>query len=164
MPDLALELSADGVDLRFEAGDLVLSETLLEPVLVSLFSDARAPEGEELPDFSGDPRGWWAEEVGDEHGSLLWLLERERLVPETAALAQTYAQRALAWMIAEGIASEVDVLATIERPEGDTGPDGQLCITVALTRGSSSAWETAWEATRTTDWAAERWRVNLLLR
>lgn len=161
MPDMGLNLSETGVDLRVELGDLVLSETLLEPILVSLYSDARAPADADIPDGTGDPRGWWAEDLGTPFGSHLWLLERAKHVQESAVLAAGYAKAALAWLLEEDIAAAVEVTGTLETDE-ETGL-GFLALEVVLTRGASTSWATAWEATKAEDWSADRWRLNLLL-
>ena len=48
----------------------------------------------------------------DRYGSLLWLLAREKQIPSVLARAEGYAREALAWLIADGIASRVDVVAS----------------------------------------------------
>ena len=48
---------------------------------------------------------------GDQFGSRLWLLSREKVVPETVARAKEYAEEALAWLIEDGVASRVVVTA-----------------------------------------------------
>ena len=42
-------------------GDLRTDSDLRTSVLVSLFSDARALESDQIPDGSSDPRGWCGE-------------------------------------------------------------------------------------------------------
>lgn len=155
MTDLLLELSPNGADLRIKDGDLALDETLATPILLSLFSDGRAPAGEPLPDLSDDPRGWWAEEEADPYGSLLWLLSREKLTTETANRARTYARAALLWLERLEIVRDLTVTAAIA--------NGYLDLRIALTRGNAPAYSGLWDATAAKDWAADRYRVKLLL-
>ena len=63
-------------------GDLVDS-SVAELVLISLFTDSRASDSDELPDGSNDLRGW----PGDTYstsvwGGKLWLLKREKLTSD----------------------------------------------------------------------------------
>lgn len=126
--------------MRFDnarnAGDLVTADDRLvagDPletaVLISLFSDRRASGDDE---HDGDRRGWWADNASHPIGSRLWLLHRAKTSAETVARAREYAEEALAWLVADGIASAVRVEAarvgqvlrlsvTIERP-GGAGP------------------------------------------
>lgn len=85
-------------DLAMEAGDVTLGDGLVEALILSLFTDARAPDGMDVP---GDRRGWWGD--GDAQaprplGSLLWTLSRETETDETRQRARDYASQALAWM------------------------------------------------------------------
>jgi phage gp46-like protein len=90
-------------------GDLVTGNELSTSVLISLFTDRRANKDDVLPDGT-DPRGWWADAMdGNKIGSRLWLLERARNLPETLRLAKDYAEEALKWLVADGIAKKVRV-------------------------------------------------------
>ena len=95
---------------------LVEGETIEELALVSLFSDARADDDDQLlasTDGKRDRRGWWAEGLGDDpndrFGSRLWLLSRAKVTDETKALAVDYAREALDWIVADGLAESVEV-------------------------------------------------------
>jgi len=99
------DFDLSGMDLRGEEG-------LLTACLVSLFTDRRADEVEELPAGEYSRKGWW----GDAHlpgndriGSKLWLLRREKKTPATAEKARGYCLEALAWLVEDGHASAVDV-------------------------------------------------------
>lgn len=104
--------------LAVPCGDYLLSATGLEAepglesaVLISLFSNARV----------GDAGGWWADTFAadplDRVGaSRLWTLAREKLLPATLRLAETYAVEALQWLVADGIALRVMAAASIPRP------------------------------------------------
>ena len=88
------------------------------PVLVwlSLFSNRRAEDDDELPDTNGDPvnRGgvWFDTFSGDKFGSRLWLLARSPVNSTTILLARGYAIEALQWMIEDGLVARVDVTAS----------------------------------------------------
>lgn len=135
--DLALSWSPDGADLVIENGDLSLDDTLLPAVLVSLFSDGRAPTREGTPVLDQDLRGYWGEESGDPYGSLLWTLWRDKATRETAARARESAEVALAWLVSSGIARSVEV-------EASYIAQGVLLLQVRLARGSARRWASLW--------------------
>lgn len=86
-------------------------------VIISLFTDRRAEIDDQI---SGDNRrGWWGdlltEVEGDRIGSRLWLLAREKQLPNVLSKAREYAEEALQWLIEDGIASAVGVEAEIIR-------------------------------------------------
>lgn len=104
-PDLALDP---------EQPRLAEDSGLRTAVLLSLFSDARAEPGDELPD--GVSRGgYWGDAYparpGDRWGSRLWLLSRSTITREVLRRAETYAREALAWAVEDGIASRVTATA-----------------------------------------------------
>lgn len=114
--------------------DVASDEGLRTAVLLSLFTDRRAEEGDILPGDDDDVRGHWADEFlpdpDDKMGSRLWLLERSKITEELRTRAELYIREALAWMISDGVVEEVGVetelvddrlyyLITLERPEGD---------------------------------------------
>lgn len=84
-------------------------------IVLSLFTDRRAPEGWR-PEIQ-DRRGWWGDGLEpdglavDPLGSWLWLLENEKVTPEIVALAKAYAEASLEWMIADGVAARVEVIS-----------------------------------------------------
>ncbi len=93
---------------------LQLEGTLATAVIVSLFTDRRAGPDDALPLRQADRRGWPGDEVmsaGDSWGSLLWLLQATKVTPDVPERARFAAQEALAWLVREGIASRVDVVA-----------------------------------------------------
>ena len=106
------------------AGDLVVSGPSLDnddgletAVVISLFTDRRANEGDPLPDGVVQRRGWWGDShatvPADQIGSRLWLLCREKQLPSVLARAREYAREALEWMIEDGVARAVNVTAEI---------------------------------------------------
>ncbi len=121
--DLALTVVAPALDLAVEDGDLLCDRTLRTAVLLSLFTDERI-EGE---------RGWWGDEflenADDRYGSKLWRFERAKRLPDTPVEARQYALDALKWLLSDGVAGKVDVVAeasreslslavSVEKPDG----------------------------------------------
>lgn len=117
--DLALswDSAACSADVAVVANDLQGDAGLETAVLLSLFIDRRAEDGDVLPDGATDRRGWWADELapidGDKIGSRLWLLARAKPVRETALRAEEYAREALAWLVEDRVATRVEVSAEI---------------------------------------------------
>jgi phage gp46-like protein len=113
-----VRLSWDPANAR---GDVTMFGPFLETghdlesaVLISLFTDRQADPGDVLPpDLSSDPRGWWADTYnGDFIGSKLWQVMGRVRNPDTLNFAQDAASKSLDWMIADGVASAVDVIAS----------------------------------------------------
>lgn len=102
-------------DLEIVANDLAVDDGLETAVMLSLFIDRRANEGDELPDGSDNRRGWWGDALPvvaqDVIGSRLWLLSREKEQPSVLERAKAFAQEALAWLIDDGVAAAVTVTA-----------------------------------------------------
>lgn len=149
MTDVALRYDADlGIcDIALDGGLIATDDGLRTAVLISLFTDARARDDDPLPQPGSDRRGWWGDAeprvAGDETGSRLWLLEREKIVPGVLARAREYAEAALAWLIEERIASAVEVEVEAIRPQ-------TLAIGVTITRPTGPArqrFDFVWEAT-----------------
>lgn len=131
-----------GADVKIENGDLVQDGGLASAVLISLFTDARAPTPEQLPAGEPSMRGWWGDvaEIDTlKTGSLLWLIQREKVVPEVAQRAKEYAEQALQWMIDEQIAQKVVVDSQLVRPFG-------LQLSITISRGTSKQYSYLWEA------------------
>lgn len=86
---------------------------LVRAVIISLFTWRRADPDDDLP--GSDKFGWWgdtyAQDAGDLIGSRLWLLSRSPLTNETVRQAIEYAEEALQWLIDDGVASRISVLA-----------------------------------------------------
>lgn len=87
-------------------------------VVISLFTDRRASDDDTLP-AGFNRRGWWADAItdipGDQIGSKLWLLCREKQLPAVVSKAREYALESLQWMIEDGVAQGVNVTAEIVR-------------------------------------------------
>ena len=86
---------------------------LVRSVLISLFTWRRANADDMLP--SNERMGWWGDgfpSVADDRiGSRLWLLSRAKLTEQTVNQAREYAQEALQWLIADGVAARIEVQA-----------------------------------------------------
>ncbi len=137
---LAYDTDALSSDVSIVDGDLAHEDSLRTAVLLSLFSDARATP-DELAAFGGtDARGWWGDAIseveGDAWGSKLWLLAREKVLPETLNRAREYARAALAWMIEDGVASEVTTEAAWLDDLVPRAPRGFLALGVEIQRPS----------------------------
>lgn len=122
-------------DIATTGADLQTDEGLQTAMFISLFTDRRVANDEELPAGEDGRRGWWgdvAPEVpGDLIGSRLWLLNREKQTADVIARANEYAREAVQWLIDDKVAQRIDVLAestrfgqldiqvTVYRPRGD---------------------------------------------
>lgn len=103
------------IDGKGHLADTNRDNRLVRAVISSLFTWARAREGDELPTPESPRMGFWGDSyaamVGDRWGSRLWLLARESLTTATVVKARDLAQEALAWMLEDGIARRVQVEA-----------------------------------------------------
>jgi phage gp46-like protein len=122
MADIKLRFDPDLLegDFLFSNNDLEMDDGIGTAVLISLFTDRRANDDDELPDEQGSKRGWVGDLIdpvvtGDQIGSRLWLLERSKITQETLNLAEEYAQEALEWLIDDGVAQTVTVTAEEQR-------------------------------------------------
>ena len=92
---------------------------LYRAAVVSLYTWRLA--GPDDPVDDDERYGWWGDAVpregADRIGSRLWLLRRRSITPQTLRDAEHYAREALAWLIDDGVASQVDV--TVERAGRD---------------------------------------------
>jgi phage gp46-like protein len=114
MSDLALRLQADGtIDLALtENGlDFATEDGLETAIILSLYLDRRAAADDTLPDGSANRRGSWMDDfqtpANYQLGSRLWLLAREKQLPDVLRRAKTYVEEALQWLIDDGIAHSV---------------------------------------------------------
>lgn len=140
MSDAALTWNDFGADIAIENGDLRADEGLATAVLVSLFTDARAPSVDLLPEGATGLRGWWGDFDSDEPtGSLLWLINREKVIPETAEKAREYCVEALRWLIDEEIAESYEVDVKLIKLY-------YMQITIAVRRGTAQRYDYLWQA------------------
>lgn len=100
---------------RTPLGGIDAGDQLGGAVVVSLFTDLTADPADMTPDLGTDRRGWWADaarDVTDRMGSLLWLELRQKKTDAVRRRIEEKAQDALAWLIEDGLASDVTVSAT----------------------------------------------------
>lgn len=165
MTDLALAWNADtlSADLLLGNGQLATDAGMRTAILISLFTDARAADDEDLPEAGTDRRGWWGDayakdarpEAGTSRdsnriGSLLWLLSRSKITSQTMLQAQQACEDALAWLVRDGIASAVRVVVMAQTRAGQRVPD-TLAIAVEIDRPSGPNRERhdfTWDASR----------------
>jgi phage gp46-like protein len=142
MTDLALfwDREAYRADLRVMGGDLAVDDGLHTAVIISLLTDRLADPDDFIPDGTTDRRGWWADlplpsaddlPTPDFIGSRLWLLAREKQIPETARRAEHYAREALQWMLDDDVAARIDAVATFPRL-------GWMQLAITIWQGSGS--------------------------
>jgi phage gp46-like protein len=137
-------------DLALKGGALAQDQSLLTAIVISLFTDRRAKDDDELPYDDGDKKGWWGDLVapvaGDQIGSRLWLLWREKALQINLNRAREYAQEALAWLVEDGLADKVEVEA--EQPRRGvlglkisvTNPGGELLTWTFENAGETTSW------------------------
>ncbi len=137
-------------DMALSGPDLQTDSGLRTAVIISLFTDRQAEPGDVIPDGSTDPRGWWGDmpiaasqqdsppASTDFIGSRLWLLDRALQTNETLRRAESYAQEALAWMTAAGVAGSITAAASFPAI-------GQIALAISINQaGSLSTFNFAW--------------------
>lgn len=127
------------MDYQISAPGLAADDGLETAVLLSLYTDRRADADDTLPDDNADRRGWWgdsyADTVGDQIGSKLWLLRREKATDDVLQRAKQYASESLQWLIEDDVVLSVDVIA--EWQQLDAG-GRTLALQVTLRRNDNS--------------------------
>ncbi|MCX5496427.1 phage GP46 family protein [Kaistia dalseonensis] len=97
------------------SGALEDGDDLATAFVIALLTDRSALDGDELPDDTGDRRGWWADLDAEAIwngwpiGSRLWLLSRHKILDETVTLAEGYCREALQPFIDRHIVSRIDI-------------------------------------------------------
>lgn len=131
MSDIAMLWDADlgECDIAIAGGDLVMDNSANTANLISLFTDRRARPDDAILD-GDDPRGWWGNMFsasGDEIGSHLWLLEREKQTNQTLSRAREFAQASVQWLSDDRAVQSADII--VEFQERD-----RLAIAIVETR------------------------------
>jgi len=139
MSDLRTLFTGFQGDLVLEGPGLEEDDGLETAVAISLFTDRRVRDGEQLPrtslpgDVALDRRGWWGDSFppveGHLTGSRLWTLAREKQSEAVAERARDVALEALRWLVDDGIARTINVTAEIVKP-------GVLGLLVEVVRAS----------------------------
>ena len=117
MADAAMVMTEFGGDLVLFGFDLERDDGLETAVIISLFTDRRASAEQIPPEYPQDDlRGYWGDitnaSATDRTGSLLWLLAREKELPQTLSRAEQYCREALAWMIGDQVSTKIEVSAS----------------------------------------------------
>ena len=98
-------------DIKIQNGILELDNGLQTAIYISLFTDRRIGEDDEIPDRSNDRRGYWGDALEEEPlGSFLWTLDREKITNSVLNKIDTFIREALNWLIEDGIASEINTI------------------------------------------------------
>lgn len=153
MTDIALTWTGVAADFAIAGNDLATDDGLETAVILSLFTDRRADDGDALPEGQTFRRGWWGDAFpfaeGDRIGSRLWLLSREKQAQDVVNRAREYAEEALQWLLDDKVADRLEVLAEIVRP-------GWLGLTVTIYRPGTDPVQWRYNYT----WAAQAARVT----
>jgi phage gp46-like protein len=151
MTDVALlwDPKTFSADIAIQSGALLTDDGLRTAILISLFTDARARDDDVLPEPGADRRGWWGNAFGDadatpgdQIGSRLWLLRREKITASTIQRAHEYTVEALDWLIQAQVCSAIAV--EVEAQGGD-----RLAIRIVADRPDGPArlhFDHVWEA------------------
>lgn len=140
-----------GADYAIESLLLTEDDGLDTAVILSLFTDRRAEPDDVTPGNVADRRGTWMDAYsdaprGDRMGSRLWLLQTAKLLPETVIKVRAYCAEALDWMVADGVAKEVNVTAEVIRSH----PLGMIAAQIDIVRPDGAAsrykFDTLWSA------------------
>lgn len=119
MPDITTVQSATtgSFDWVVSGADLASDGGLATAIVISLGTDARADEGDVIPDGSDDRRGFWADDAASgPTGSKLWLLARAKATDETLRRAHDYAAAALQWLVDDEVVARFDIAPEWTRP------------------------------------------------
>jgi phage gp46-like protein len=119
MPDIStiwvVDLSLG--DYALQGAALRAGDDLVTAILLSLFTDRQAAADDVIPDGSDDARGWWGDLAAPRPiGSRLWLLEREKELPQVLVRAAGYVDEALQWLIDDGVVARFDRVVEFTRP------------------------------------------------
>jgi phage gp46-like protein len=129
-------------DLELVNGRITTDDGLDTAVTISILTDARADEGDDVDEM----RGWWGDSYpavpGDKTGSKLWQALRKKATAGGLRMVQEWAQSALRWMIVDKAASSVDVVA--EYLLAGTTPIG-IVLNIAIAAPSGERWSKLWE-------------------
>lgn len=136
MADIGLQWNELNADMFLASNDIGRDMSLETAIIISLFSDRRALDDDALPDAGTDRRGWWGDSYpqvnGDKIGSRLWLLSREKQLPEVLRRAEEYAREALAWLVEDKVCTSYSVTASIVRT-------GVLGLEIMINKPDASA-------------------------
>lgn len=140
MPDISLSwnVASQRAEWQFGTGDLLTGSDLESAVLVSLFTDGRAPADYIPTDGSNNRRGHWSDSFEPSPvGSALWTFRRRKKTDDTSLLIEisNCCKIALDWMLKSGIAASVDAQAIWIAPDA-------IGLTVTITEPLQSTLHT----------------------
>ncbi|HEA0252702.1 TPA: phage GP46 family protein [Salmonella enterica] len=99
MTDLAIVWTDGRGDIAQNGADMLSDDSLTNDVIISLFTDRRALDSDDIPGGDTDRRGWWGDSFRTRPiGSRLWLLSREKTLQSVLDRAADYALEALLWL------------------------------------------------------------------
>lgn len=158
MSDIATRLmqstptSRPYADWSVQAGQLSTDNTLETAVLLSIHTEADAPDGAWVPEGE-NPRRWWGQAYwplvlrrlgiegtsGLQLGSLLWRWRREKQTEATRAGIVKDTRDCLDWMRTIGLAKAIEV-------EGDWIDTGVLLLPTGIVRpdGTVEKYQNVW--------------------
>ena len=123
-------------DLQLNQGDLLREEGLETAVYISLFTDKRADDEDQIDNIN-DKRGWWGDNTTENNykmGSKLWQYERAKTTANDITKIKETIEESLQWMIEEEVAKKIEV--TAER-FGNIGND-RLAITIVIKKSDGN--------------------------
>ncbi|EPM0022708.1 phage GP46 family protein [Citrobacter farmeri] len=99
MTDLAFVWNNGRGNIAQDGTDMLTDDSLTSDVIISLYTDRRALDSDEIPSGDTDRRGWWGDSFRPRPiGSRLWLLSREKTLQSVLDRAAEYALEALLWL------------------------------------------------------------------
>lgn len=115
-PTNGVPLGPADIEVVTGANDVTRDPGLETTVLIAIFTNCRADDGDEVPYDTDGRGGFFGEEIlGEKFGSKLWLLYRSNLTNDTLTKAQEYIGDALdRHIINENLAKEYTVSVTKE--------------------------------------------------
>jgi phage gp46-like protein len=121
-------------DLKLNKGDLEREEGLETAVFISLFTDRRADDEDEI-DNVNDKRGWWADNTMENKiGSKLWQYERIKTTTNDMIKVKAAIEESLQWLIDDEVAKEI--LVTTER-FGSIGND-RIAVSIVIKKSKGN--------------------------
>jgi phage gp46-like protein len=128
MQDIKMKQDASGIfDIEIKNGDIDHINSLDSAIEISLLCDARAPEVFPVPELRNGWLGNTASDIRDRQlGSLLWLLSQKRLTQTTLNETVDYTNKALAWIVEDKLAKNIDVF-------GEIVPKYGILLTIDIT-------------------------------
>lgn len=144
MNDIALFSKEFCFDLGIVNDDLEADDGLETAVAISIFTDRRIEE-DDLIQGMKSRKGWWGdmvpEEDGDQIGSRIWTMGRDKANTEALRRSEELHLESLDWMIVDGVSNNITAVASYDK-------FGQLITIVEIFKpdGTSSKFLSNWDA------------------